>query len=255
MAVAEPRVRERRRSPGVVESRTRALRGEVIEISGAREHNLRVVELTIPKNALVVFTGPSGSGKSSLAFDTLYAEGQRRYVEIAVGVCAPVFGPSSIGPRSIGCEASRRPSPSSRRARRTIRGPRSARSPRFTTTCACCGRASAANTARAAAKRLAAQSLDEIVADVLHSAARDADLAARSARHPSKGRIPRAVHRALEPRLRADPGKRRGPQARCSAAARQEAQARRRARSRSPDGRSRATLSDRRGGRARSARG
>src|SRR5206468_10338859 len=48
---------------------------------GAREHNLRVPELVVPKRQLVVFTGVSGSGKSSLAFDTLYAEGQRRYVE------------------------------------------------------------------------------------------------------------------------------------------------------------------------------
>jgi len=52
-----------------------------IEIVGAREHNLRVEKLSLPKDALIVFTGVSGSGKSSLAFDTLYAEGQRRYVE------------------------------------------------------------------------------------------------------------------------------------------------------------------------------
>ena len=52
-----------------------------IIIKGAREHNLKNVDLIIPKNKLVVFTGISGSGKSSLAFDTLYAEGQRRYVE------------------------------------------------------------------------------------------------------------------------------------------------------------------------------
>ncbi len=52
-----------------------------IVIRGAREHNLRDVNLELPRNALVVFTGVSGSGKSSLAFDTLYAEGQRRYVE------------------------------------------------------------------------------------------------------------------------------------------------------------------------------
>jgi excinuclease ABC subunit A len=54
---------------------------ETIRIKGAREHNLRIDELVIPKRRLVVFTGVSGSGKSSLAFDTLYAEGQRRYVE------------------------------------------------------------------------------------------------------------------------------------------------------------------------------
>ena len=53
----------------------------VISIRGAREHNLRNVDLTIPRDRLVVFTGLSGSGKSSLAFDTIYAEGQRRYVE------------------------------------------------------------------------------------------------------------------------------------------------------------------------------
>lgn len=52
-----------------------------ITIKGAREHNLKNIDLEIPKNKLVVFTGLSGSGKSSLAFDTLYAEGQRRYVE------------------------------------------------------------------------------------------------------------------------------------------------------------------------------
>jgi len=54
---------------------------EVITVKGAREHNLKSVDLEIPKKRLVVFTGVSGSGKSSLAFDTLYAEGQRRYVE------------------------------------------------------------------------------------------------------------------------------------------------------------------------------
>ena len=52
-----------------------------IVIRGAREHNLKNVSLELPRNQLIVFTGLSGSGKSSLAFDTIYAEGQRRYVE------------------------------------------------------------------------------------------------------------------------------------------------------------------------------
>src|SRR5919198_1469841 len=52
-----------------------------IVVRGAREHNLRDVNLDLPRDRLIVFTGVSGSGKSSLAFDTLYAEGQRRYVE------------------------------------------------------------------------------------------------------------------------------------------------------------------------------
>ena len=53
----------------------------VISIRGAREHNLKNISLDLPRNKLIVFTGISGSGKSSLAFDTLYAEGQRRYME------------------------------------------------------------------------------------------------------------------------------------------------------------------------------
>ena len=52
-----------------------------IVIKGAKEHNLKNISLSIPKDKFVVITGLSGSGKSSLAFDTIYAEGQRRYVE------------------------------------------------------------------------------------------------------------------------------------------------------------------------------
>ena len=50
-------------------------------IRGARQNNLKDISLDLPRNKLIVFTGPSGSGKSSLAFDTIYAEGQRRYTE------------------------------------------------------------------------------------------------------------------------------------------------------------------------------
>ena len=52
-----------------------------ISIKGAKTHNLKNINLELPRNQLIIFTGLSGSGKSSLAFDTIYAEGQRRYVE------------------------------------------------------------------------------------------------------------------------------------------------------------------------------
>src|ERR1700726_2325814 len=59
----------------------RSMPNDQIVIRGAREHNLKNIDLTLPRDQLIVITGLSGSGKSSLAFDTIYAEGQRRYVE------------------------------------------------------------------------------------------------------------------------------------------------------------------------------
>lgn len=66
-----------------------------IVIRGAREHNLRDVSLVLPRGKLICLTGVSGSGKSSLAFDTLYAEGQRRYVESLSSYAQSVFGPDA----------------------------------------------------------------------------------------------------------------------------------------------------------------
>jgi len=67
--------------PSAARPRTLVDEPDAVIVKGAREHNLRIDEISIPKRSLVVFTGVSGSGKSSLAFDTIYAEGQRRYVE------------------------------------------------------------------------------------------------------------------------------------------------------------------------------
>ena len=57
------------------------LDNEIIEVQGARVHNLKNIDVIIPRDSLTVITGLSGSGKSSLAFDTIFAEGQRRYIE------------------------------------------------------------------------------------------------------------------------------------------------------------------------------
>src|SRR5580692_11708416 len=80
--MAEPKSAARPvRAPKTVEPVEAMFGDRIIAVRGAREHNLKNVDLTIPRDKLVVFTGLSGSGKSSLAFDTIYAEGQRRYVE------------------------------------------------------------------------------------------------------------------------------------------------------------------------------
>ena len=93
-----------------------------IVIRGAREHNLKNIDLEIPRDRLVVVTGLSGSGKSSLAFDTIYAEGQRRYVE-SLSAYARQFLEQMEKPDVDSIEGSRPPSRSSRRRRRRTRAP------------------------------------------------------------------------------------------------------------------------------------
>src|SRR5512144_443398 len=73
--------RQHRGGPPPRRRRRKAVMADLLVVRGAREHNLRDVNLDLPRDALIVFTGLSGSGKSSLAFDTIFAEGQRRYVE------------------------------------------------------------------------------------------------------------------------------------------------------------------------------
>ena len=77
-----PRRASRTDRPKMPDKKAALKAGKLISIRGAREHNLKNVDLDLPRDSLIVMTGLSGSGKSSLAFDTIYAEGQRRYVEL-----------------------------------------------------------------------------------------------------------------------------------------------------------------------------
>ena len=95
---------------------------EELVVHGAREHNLKDITVRLPRNKLICITGLSGSGKSSLAFDTIYAEGQRRYVE-SLSAYARQFLQMMEKPTSTRSTASRRPSPSTRRRRRATRAP------------------------------------------------------------------------------------------------------------------------------------
>jgi len=104
-----------------------------IQIKGARTHNLKNIDLDIPRDKLIVITGLSGSGKSSLAFDTLYAEGQRRYVE-SLSTYARQFLSMMEKPDVDILKASLRPFRLNRSPHRTTPAQPWAPSPKSTTT-------------------------------------------------------------------------------------------------------------------------
>lgn len=114
------------------------LESKYIEIRGARQHNLKNVDINIPKNSLTVITGLSGSGKSSLAFDTIYAEGQRRYVE-SLSSYARQFLDLQNKPDVDSIEGLSPAISIEQKPHRTIRVPQLARLQKFMTICVCCG--------------------------------------------------------------------------------------------------------------------
>ncbi len=108
-----------------------------IVVRGAREHNLKNVSIELPRDKLIVFTGLSGSGKSSLAFDTIYAEGQRRYVESLSAYARQFLGQMDKPDVDLIEGLSPAISIDQKSASRT-RVQRSAQSQRSTTTCVFC---------------------------------------------------------------------------------------------------------------------
>ena len=96
-----------------------------IVIKGAREHNLKNVDVTIPRDKLIVMTGLSGSGKSSLAFDTIYADGQRRYMESLSSYARQFLG--QMEKPDVDEIQGRRPYPSTRKRPPATRAPQWAR--------------------------------------------------------------------------------------------------------------------------------
>ena len=137
-----------------------------IVVRGAREHNLKNIDVEIPRDKLVVITGLSGSGKSSLAFDTLYAEGQRRYVE-SLSAYARQFLEQMEKPDVDSIEGLSPAISIEQKTTSGTRARRSAPSPRSTTTCGCCTRGSGSPHCPQCGSPIAAQTVQQIVDRVL----------------------------------------------------------------------------------------
>ena len=158
-----------------------------IVIKGAREHNLKNIDLEIPRDALVVVSGLSGSGKSSLAFDTIFAEGQRRYVESLSSYARQFLGRldkpdldyiEGLSP-AIAIEQKtthRKPPVHGGHRHRDLRLPASSLRPGRIPHCPKCGR------------EIQEQSVDQIVDSLLVAAAGQAPDPARAGRGGEKGR-------------------------------------------------------------------
>ena len=118
-----------------------------IVVRGAREHNLKNISVELPRDKLIVLTGLSGSGKSSLAFDTIYAEGQRRYVESLSSYARQFLG--QMDKPDVDLIDGLSPAISIKSRRHGTPDQRLARSPRSMTICDCCMHASVCSTAHA----------------------------------------------------------------------------------------------------------
>ncbi len=210
-----------------------SLPADDIVIHGAREHNLKDVTVRLPRGRLICITGLSGSGKSSLAFDTLYAEGQRRYVESLSAYARQFLGqmdkPDVDSIEGLSPAISIDQKTTSRNPRSTV-GTVTEISDYLRLLyarighphCPICGRA------------ISGQSAEQIVDQVLALPAGHAVHGRRTGRARSQGRAPRRARRAARRGLHARAGRRRGLPDRGRSAARQEVQARHRGRGRSP---------------------
>ena len=178
---------------------------DFVSIRGAREHNLKGVALDIPKKKLVVFTGVSGSGKSSLAFDTLYAEGQRRYVESLSAYARQFLGqmekPHYDTIRGLSPTISIEQKAASNNPRSTV----GHRSPRSTTTCACSTRTSGVQHCHVCGRNGRQADAPQQIVEELARARRRARKLVLLAPHPGEpqGRAPRAARGRAQARASA----------------------------------------------------
>ena len=200
-------------------------------VRGAREHNLKDVSLDLPRDALIVFTGLSGSGKSSLAFDTIFAEGQRRYVESLSAYARQFLGQmdkpdvdfiEGLSPGGLDRPEVDQPQPAldRRHDHRGLRLPAAALRAR-----------SASRTARAAAGRSPGRPRSRSSTGCWSSPEGTRFQVLAPVVRGRKGEYARAVPRAADQGLRPGPGRRRGDPARRAADAEEVGEARHRGRS------------------------